>query len=232
MLDDILTAIPLGFFLAFMIGPVFFVLLETSAIRGFRAALSFDLGVVLSDVIFISIAYFSSYRLITAVKDDPALFIFGGVVMLVYGVISFIQAKKQARLLEQEELQEKVTLEIARTNYFMFFIKGFFLNFINIGVLGFWLAIIITFGPQLEMKPERIFGFFTVVILSYLVTDIIKILLAKQLKHFMNPKNITSVKKVIALVLTISGIVLLSQGVFPKEKQLIDRAFDSIEQPK
>lgn len=230
MLDDILTAIPLGFFLAFMIGPVFFVLLETSAIRGFRAALSFDLGVVLSDVTFICIAYFSSYRLITAVKDDPALFIFGGIVMLTYGIISFIQAQRQARLIESEDIQEKVTLEIARTNYLMFFIKGFFLNFINIGVLGFWLAIIITFGPQLEMKPERVFGFFTVVIISYLVTDVFKILLAKQLKRFMNPKNISVTKKVIALVLTISGVVLLSQGIFPKEKQLIDRALDNMEQ--
>jgi threonine/homoserine/homoserine lactone efflux protein len=33
-----------------MIGPVFFILLETSIIKGFRAALVFDLGVVLGDV--------------------------------------------------------------------------------------------------------------------------------------------------------------------------------------
>ena len=59
MLEDILKAIPLGFFLSFMIGPVFFILLETSVIKGFRAAISFDAGVVLSDVLFIMIAYFS-----------------------------------------------------------------------------------------------------------------------------------------------------------------------------
>ncbi|HRB73280.1 MAG TPA: LysE family translocator, partial [Flavobacterium sp.] len=41
MIDDILTGIPLGFFLSFMIGPVFFVLLETSITKGFRAAMSF-----------------------------------------------------------------------------------------------------------------------------------------------------------------------------------------------
>ena len=48
MIEDIQAAIPLGFFLAFMIGPVFFVLLETSVIKGFRAALAFDLGVILA----------------------------------------------------------------------------------------------------------------------------------------------------------------------------------------
>ena len=51
-------------FLSFLIGPVFFVLLETSAVKGFRAALVFDLGVVFADIVFILIAYFSSYKLI------------------------------------------------------------------------------------------------------------------------------------------------------------------------
>ena len=59
MFQDIFTAIPLGFFLAFLLGPVFFVLLETAAIKGFRAALSFDIGVILADAIFLLIAYFS-----------------------------------------------------------------------------------------------------------------------------------------------------------------------------
>ena len=94
MLNDIISAIPLGFFLSFMIGPVFFVLLETSVVKGFKAAIIFDLGVVLADIIFILIAYFSSYRLIESIKDDPALFIFGGLVMLTYGIISFVKNRK------------------------------------------------------------------------------------------------------------------------------------------
>ena len=53
MIEDIQTAIPLGFFLAFMIGPVFFVLLETSVTKGFRAAVVFDLGVIVADIFFI-----------------------------------------------------------------------------------------------------------------------------------------------------------------------------------
>src|SRR6187399_191745 len=97
LLKDILSAIPLGFFLSFMIGPVFFVLLETSVVKGFRAAIVFDLGVVLADIIFILIAFFSSYRLIQSIKNDPALFIFGGLVMLTYGIISFVKNKKESK---------------------------------------------------------------------------------------------------------------------------------------
>jgi threonine/homoserine/homoserine lactone efflux protein len=66
----------LGIILSFMIGPVFFILLETSIIKGFRAALVFDLGVVLVMCFFIAVAYLGSYRLIQSLQDKPALFIF------------------------------------------------------------------------------------------------------------------------------------------------------------
>jgi len=227
MIEDILTAIPLGFFLSFMIGPVFFVLLETSVVKGFRAAVVFDLGVVLADVIFILIAYFSSYRLIQSIKDDPALFIFGGLVMLTYGIISFVKNKKSKKNIDPED-----PVALAQTNYFSLFIKGFFLNFINIGVLGFWLAILITIGPKLELNPTRMFTFFTTVILSYFITDIFKILLAKQLRNKLNPENINFIKKIISVILIVSGIFLLSQGWFPQERKIMDKAFDKLEHKK
>ncbi|TBX71204.1 LysE family translocator [Flavobacterium silvisoli] len=226
LLNDILSAIPLGFFLSFMIGPVFFVLLETSVVKGFRAAVMFDLGVVLADVIFILIAFFSSYRLIQSIKDDPALFIFGGLVMLTYGIISFAKNRKESK----KSIDEIDPKELAKTNYFSLFIKGFFLNFINIGVLGFWLAILITIGPQLQLNPTRMLTFFTTLILSYFVTDIFKILLAKQLRNQLNPKNILLIKKFISIVLIICGVVLLSQAWFPKEQKMVNKAFEQLEE--
>ncbi len=224
-LNDILSAIPLGFFLSFMIGPVFFVLLETSVVKGFRAAIVFDLGVVLADVIFILIAFFSSYRLIQSIKNDPALFIFGGLVMLTYGIISFVKNKKESK----KSIDAIDPKELAKTNYLSLFFKGFFLNFINIGVLGFWLAILITIGPQLELKAPRMLAFFSTLIISYFVTDIFKILLAKQLRSKLNPKNILLIKKVISIVLIICGVVLLSQAWFPKEQKIVNSAFEKLE---
>ena len=228
MLNDIISAIPLGFFLSFMIGPVFFVLLETSVVKGFRAAIIFDLGVVLADIIFILIAYFSSYRLIQSIKDDPALFIFGGLVMLTYGIISFVKNRKESK----KEIDQEDPSELAKNNYFTLFIKGFFLNFINIGVLGFWLAILITIGPQLELKASRMITFFSTLIVTYFVTDIFKILLAKQLRNKLNPKNILIIKKFISIVLIISGVFLLSQGLFPKDRKIVNSAIEKLEERK
>ena len=223
MIEDLLTAIPLGFFLSFMIGPVFFVLLETSVVKGFRAAMVFNIGVVLADVIFIMIAYFSSVRLIEKIKGDPALFIFGGLVMLTYGIIAFIKTKKPKRNIDPED-----PIELAKKNYFKLFVKGFFLNFINIGVLGFWLAIIIAMGPKLE-TPSRMLSFFSSVIICYFVTDIFKVLLAKQLRSKLNPLNIMRIKKASCVVLIISGVFLLSQGWFPKEGKMMNKAIEQLE---
>jgi threonine/homoserine/homoserine lactone efflux protein len=225
MINDILSGIPWGIFLSFMVGPVFFILLETSIIKGFRAALVFDLGVVLGDIVFIGIAYLGSYRLIQSLKDKPALFIFGGILMLVYGTISFIRLKKEEKI-----NTEAIDNEIIKKNYLSLFIKGFFLNIINIGVLGFWLAIIISVGPKLEMQTSRMITFFISVILSYLLIDCIKILLAKQLKSKLTPSNILKVKKGISIVLMIFGIVLITQGWFPKEKEMVKNALEKIDE--
>ncbi len=224
MINDILSGIPWGIFLSFMIGPVFFILLETSIVKGFRAALTFDLGVVLADIIFITIAYIGSYRLITSIKDNSALFMFGGIVMLAYGVISYIGLHK-----EKKVDTHKIDNEIIRKDYLGLFIKGFFLNIINIGVLGFWLAIIISVGPKLEMQMSRMITFFTTVIITYLLVDSVKIVLAKQLKSKMTPTNILKIKKGISIVLMVFGVVLITQGWFPKEKEKLKDVLERID---
>ncbi|NHM06129.1 LysE family transporter [Flavobacterium sp. CYK-4] len=224
MIEDIITGIPLGIFLSFLVGPVFFVLLETSAVKGFRAAFVFDLGVVLADMVFIAVAYFSSYRLIQGIKDDPAIFIFGGIVMLTYGIISFLKLKKVSKNIDEIAVEELI-----RKNYVSLFFKGFFLNFINVGVLLFWFMILITIGPKLQLETSRMVTFFSSVLLTYLLVDIGKILLAKQLRSKLTPTNILNIKKVISILLVIFGIVLMFQGWFPSDQKLVKKALEKIE---
>ena len=224
MLHDILAAMPLGLFLAFMLGPVFFVLLETAAIKGFRAAISFDLGVIIADTVFLFIAYLSTTKLLERIKDDPALFIFGGVILTSYGVMTFIQTKKS---LPQEEESPDIR-KLGKSDYLGLALKGFLLNFINVGVLGFWLGLIIVFGPRLEMQSDRILVFFSTVLVTYLIVDVFKILLAKKLNRKLTPKRIYLMKKGISIMLIVFGIVLISQGAFPGEVNEIREQIDNI----
>ena len=224
MLNDILLAIPLGIVLAFTIGPVFFVLLETSVTKGFRAALVFDLGVVFGDFVFILIAYFSTNQILDQFKDNPALFVFGGLIMFLFGLVSYL--KQRHDFLKQQNEQIDI-FEIPKKNYLGLFFKGFILNFINIGILGFWMGIIIVFGPQLEMNPNRILIFFLGVIFTYLITDIFKIILAKQLRNKLTPRVIYKIKRVISFILMIFGFFFILQGIFPEGKLKIEKKIES-----
>ena len=211
MIEDIQAAIPLGFFLAFMIGPVFFVLIETSATKGFRAAVTFDIGVITADIIFIGIAYFSSFQLLENLSNQPGLYVFGGTILAVYGMITFLKTPKRNDLKAQLSNSFKV-------NYIELFIKGFLLNFINVGVLIFWLGIIIVTGPSLENDIHRFYVFFGSLMVAYFITDLFKILLAKQLKKQLTPKIILKIKKLLGIILLICGLVLITKGFLPKDQ--------------
>jgi threonine/homoserine/homoserine lactone efflux protein len=223
MLQDVLAALPLGIFLAFLFGPVFFVLLETAAIKGFRAAFSLDMGVILADIVFIAIAYFSTTKLLERLKDDPALFIFGGMILTTYGVMSFLRTKKS--LVTDDETPE--IRKLGKSDYFSLFAKGFLLNFINIGVLGFWLGVIIVFGPKMDMDRDRIYVFISSVLITYLIVDVAKILLAKKLNRKLTPSRIYVMKKAISLMLILFGGILIFQGLFPDQ---VDEIKDQIEE--
>ncbi len=219
MIEDVQAAIPLGFFLSFMIGPVFFVLLETSATKGFRAGLVFDMGVIIADVLFLVIAYFSSFQLLENLSNQPGLYVFGGVILLVYSITI---------LFNKAPVKEKTDVHISKTGYMGLFIKGFLLNFINIGVLVFWLGVIIVVGPSLENDPNRILVFFSAMIAAYLITDLFKILLAKQLKRKLTQKRIRMVKKALGVILAICGIVLIIKGFLPKDQLNIEKGIELI----
>ena len=221
MFADILLAVPLGLLLAFTIGPVFFVLLETAITKGFRAAMAFDIGVVVADALFILFVYFTTNSLLTEIKDDPKLFFTGGLIMMVYGLISFIKLKKDfKKVMDNKENAHLVVPE--KVNYTALFIKGFLLNFINIGVLGFWLGIIIVFGPKLDMNANRILVFFTSIILVYFGIDLIKILIAKKLKNRLTAFHIYKIKRPISIILLFFGVFLILQAFFPHLIELIN----------
>lgn len=225
MIQDILAAIPLGIFLAFLLGPVFFVLLETAAIKGFRAAFFFDLGVIMADIVFLFIAYLSTSKLLKSLKDDPALYIFGGVILATYGIMTFLQTKKS--LFIDDDTPE--VRKLSRNDYLGLSAKGFLLNFINIGVLGFWLGLIIVFGPTLEMQIDRVFVFFGTVLGTYLIFDIIKILLAKKLNRKLTPDRIYRMKKGISIVMVVFGGILIGRGFFPKKIERLQERIEIIQ---
>ena len=199
-----LTPISVGFFTAFIMGPVFWVLLETSITKGLRAAVAFDIGVILADVLFILATYYGSVKLFLSESNKEGLFILGGTIILLFGVYSWLTRKKE---------EEKIEVTESKHNYIGLAAKGFAINIFNVGVLIFWGGVTIVAGPSTGKDPLSFVLFFSIVILAYFITDLGKIVIAKQLKVFINGKTIVFVKSLLALILVISGIVLVIGGL-------------------
>ena len=223
MINEYLNAILLGFGLAFMVGPVFFVLLETSVAKGFRAAVVFDFGVVLSDTIFIFIAYYGSKTLLVKLKDDPRLFLIGGIILILYGLYTIFYKRTKKTVTDKE------LVVVENNNYLGLFLKGFFLNSINIGVLAFWLAIVIAISSGLQMNESKIFNYFVIVISTLLITDLVKITAAKQLKKQLTPVILRKIRQAIGVFFIIFGVILASKNYIPEETiHIFDKVIEKV----
>ena len=216
MIETVFIAISLGVILAFTIGPVFFILIETSITKGIRSALAFDIGAISGDIFFIVLAYWGTSKLSAYIENNPNLFLYGGLLIIVYGLFSFFKERRDFRL---NPPQTRI-VAIKEGNYFTFFYKGFFLNVINVGV---FLSTIATFSARPGMTPTRVLFFLATILLTYLLTDIVKILIAKRLRHRLTPTNIHKIKQGINIFLVVFGVFLLLNGFFPNLIQTIKK---------
>ena len=98
-----------------------------------------------------------------------------------YGLYTIFH-KKIDKIVTDEDL-----VVVENNNYLGLFAKGFFLNSINFGVLAFWLAIVIAVSSNFQMDSGKVFNYFAIVVVTFLITDLMKILAAKQLKKKLTP---------------------------------------------
>ena len=203
-MSEFLEAITLALLLVFSTGPVFFVIVETSITKGAKHAFCVDLGAVLADVVFILAALFSTQSLRSSLAENPRWFIIGGVVLCVFGLGSLIASIRQKKTMSFH------AKTLPKWNYLFYIAKGFLLNIINIGVFLFWIGLVV-FGAD--------FWFFVYVLLIYLLLDIVKIYLAKQLKTILTPSVIYKIKQLVHIIILGFGLFFVFQGSFPEQKE-------------
>jgi threonine/homoserine/homoserine lactone efflux protein len=175
-----------------------------------KAAVFVNIGVVLSDVVFFVIAFFSTNSLLNSIKENTDSWYFlGGVLLVAYAGVSLIKI-----IQEKNNPENKEGAEIESSpNFFKMIVKGFLLNIINVVVLFYWVGIILYFGPQLEMDESRIYFFFLVIIATYFTIDLGKIYLAQQLKKKLTDLVIKTIKIVVNSFIVICGLFLIFKGL-------------------
>ena len=219
MFEGLWYAALYGFLLAFAVGPIFFTLIETSITKGFKAGLFFDLGAIFADVIFIFIAYFSTSKILENLRNEPGLIVFGGAVLVSYGIISYVRTAKSFIKIAREHYAVET-----KKNLPGLFVKGFLLNFVNFGVLAGWIGTIIL-ANAVTSSEKGVLAFLATVMGTFFLTDIAKIILAKNLKSKMTPRVVYKAKKWVSISIIVFGGLLLVQGFFPKQ---IKKGIESI----
>lgn len=195
-----------------MVGPVFFVLLETSIRKGARAALSFDAGVLLSDFIYILIAYifYSEVANLTEGKNTEIAKIIGGGLFIVYGTVTFFKKLKHPPLDDDGNVIQN------QKDYLFLFLKGFLLNFANPLVIFYWFSVMTLASKSTKLsngESAPVMFFILIIMLTFFFFDLLKILGAKKLRPLVTDNLLKSLNQFIGIVFVGFGVFLLIKGI-------------------
>ena len=218
-MELILSAILIGFLLStILIGPVFFLLIETSIRKSWKSAVTLDLGVVAADILCIAAAYFGSKDFADYVTTHPQfyrIYILAGFFVTIYGIFMFFSKPK---------LHLENNTEVVSKNYLRTFFNGFVMNLLNIGVIVFWFVIVSSIMIQYPVPSDFVL-YMGVVLLTYFTIDLIKIFLAGKLQKRITDDMVFKIRKGVGVCLLIFGLIITLKGFgFFKE---IDQKIES-----
>lgn len=209
MFHLILKAIVTGFILSVMLGPVFFVLIETSIRKGARGGISFNLGVFLADIIYIAIAliFYKEVSLLAEGSSEKVAMLIGGGLFIIYGLYNFFKNPDEIHFTANNRRESMEWGE-----YSKLCLKGLLLNFANPLVIFYWFSVL-TLGNIQKVQgitPAQTQMIFIGIILgTFFSVDILKIFGAKQLRPFITTKLLKSLNQLIGIVFVCFGIVLI-----------------------
>ena len=210
MLSAIYEGILLGIFLAFSVGPAFFALINTGISHGFKSGAALAFGILFSDLFFvaatISLIHFGMSDLISNPKHQAFMGVIGGVVLIVYGVVHFIQ---------KESKQEAETeIEIKTPKTFALIVRGFLLNLFNPFVWIFWMATSTAISSKYELHITRVVIFFISTLSVVVSTDLLKIFIGHKIKKWLNAKILLRIRQVSGALLICFGLYLIYKVFF------------------
>lgn len=221
-MDFFIQAFSIGFLLSVMIGPVFFLLLETSITKGFRSALALDLGVLISDIIYVLIAVMFVEQIKGLIDGNKLMFsIIGGSIFVVYGLNSLF---KKVELMDTNKIEGiEVNNDNKKSNkntkdYVFLALKGFVLNFANPMVIFYWVSVASVANNAVPEENSTFwaFLFLALVLFTFFSIDVLKILAAKKIRPLVNQTLLNALNRLIGIVFTLFGLFLILQFFLKK----------------
>lgn len=207
MPSALIEGLILGVTLAFLIGPAFISLVQTSIHRGFSAGVQFSIGIALSDLTLIALGYLGALQIFYSERNQAVVGIAGGVLLMGFGIVTF--SRKYV-------LPAPVSIEvrISGRGILKYIFKGFFMNIFNPFLLIFWIGVMGVVSANYGIPSKEIQVFFAGTIGAVFITDLIKVIIAHRIKRYLNARVLTMINRIVGIGLTLFGLALIVRAIY------------------
>jgi threonine/homoserine/homoserine lactone efflux protein len=195
-MEIVFNGIVSGIVLAFLIGPVFFTIIQTSIERGFSSGVFVAVGVSLSDALYILVSYLGLAAFLDNEASKSYLAYGGGLILLLFGLYYlFIKSRKLSNF-DPDKINYRSSGKLIG--------KGFIINGLSPMVLFFWLATVGVATSEFNyVTKTEIVTYFSAVVGTVFTTDVLKAKLADKLRLLITPRFIRLLNIILGLVLVI-----------------------------
>lgn len=200
-LRDMITAacwsgIQWGLLLTILVGPILMALIEVGIEGGLRLGLALGLGIWLSDAVIIQLAQWGVSQVGITVLWVRSIGTIGGAVLLYFG----------AQSVRHRHSVQLGRMAFNRRHAWAYFRKGVLVNVFNPFTFFFWFTMASTEAPR--VAPDHAMWFFGGILGTIVVTDSLKVVLAKQLRRWLTLTALRRVKLAGGLVMMAFGVAL------------------------
>lgn len=198
MFEAILQGIGAGILFSFLTGPVFFSMIKTSIEKGFKAGFSLAVGVIFSDIIFITLTIFSAQFVDYKSEYFQYIGIVGGLFLFGIGLYYLFNKVKVSYDIA----------EIAKIKKRGYILKGFLMCLLSPTTLMFWIMVGGIISVQLHLTMSEKVVFFIVAMATQLTVDGLKTYYAAKLRYRIKEKTIQNLNRIAGAVIIIFAIRL------------------------
>ncbi|TAM99081.1 MAG: lysine transporter LysE [Chitinophagaceae bacterium] len=207
IITSFIAGLGLGVFLSLSVGPVIFMIIKYSINSGFKAGLSFAIGVSFSDTMYVILGNFASTFVHQLDLMREVIGLTGGIVLIAIGLYGIFF--KQVRISSGENPERKVLIN--KGGYLRIWFSGWVMNTLNPGVLIFWLTVC-TANGALELKDRAVL--FGTTLAFMLSADITKVFLAHKIRHKLTFKTVSWLNRIASVAMIIFGAILIYVVLF------------------
>ena len=206
MIEIIISGIGFGVVLSIIGGPVFFVLIKTSIEKGFYAGISLASGVLLSDIIFITLVIYGSSYLEFQSQYRLQISMIGSAILLGIGIYYLF---KKTHVSDEDDDDKP-----SKRYHTFYFLKGFFMCIFNPGVLFYWINIAsVTVSVVGDFEAKDLIAFFSSILITQFSLDVAKVHYANKLRHHIKDELMSKLNKVAGVLMILFAAKIIVEQI-------------------